>query len=405
MGVGGRRFHAEGLTMTRIVLDQVSKTYRMPKASRHRGPAVSRLDLEVADGEFLVLVGPSGCGKSTALRMIAGLEDVTSGQVWFDDREVTDIPVIERNVAFVFQDCALYPHLSVADNIGFPLRMARMPKEAIAEKVQAAAHLLKISDQLPKRPSQLSGGQRQRVAMGRSIVREPDVFLMDEPLSNLDAMLRVEMRTEISALQRELGRTTIYVTHDGEEAMTMGHRVAVLRDGVLQQCATPTALYSTPANAFVAGFVGSPQMNFIAGMLWHDLEWQVAFGPVLLTLPEQVVARHPRLGRREGVPVILGFRPETIRIDPYAPDDVALEIQVTAVQQFGKETRVLFRAPEYGQGVNEIPELDRITSKVGRPGDLTMTLTPAQPIELGAYLRLRIEPDALHLFDRSGRAL
>jgi multiple sugar transport system ATP-binding protein len=218
-------------------------------------------------------------------------------------------------------------------------------------------------------------------------------------------MLRVEMRTEISALQRELGRTTIYVTHDGEEAMTMGHRVAVLRDGVLQQLGPPSALYSQPANAFVAGFVGSPQMNFVAGMLWHDVEWQVAFGPTLLTLPESTVARHPRLGRREGVPVIVGFRPETVVIDPEAPDTVALDIDVTAVQQFGKETRVLLRAPEYGQGVGEIPELDRITNKVGRPGDLMMTITPAQPMYIGDHLRLRLDPDALHLFDRSGVAL
>jgi multiple sugar transport system ATP-binding protein len=391
--------------MTRIVLDRVTKTYRLPKALRHRGPALSELALTVEEGEFLVLVGPSGCGKSTALRLIAGLEEATSGDIYFDDVNVTDLPVIDRNIAFVFQDLALYPHLTVADNIGFPLRMARLPKEAIAEKVWAAARLLKIVDQLNKRPSQLSGGQRQRVAMGRSIVRDPDVFLMDEPLSNLDAMLRIEMRTEISALQRELGRTTVYVTHDGEEAMTMGHRVAVLRDGILQQCGAPSALYATPVNAFVAGFVGSPQMNFVAGMLWHDLEWQVAFGPTLLTLSDSIVARHPRLGRREGVPVIVGFRPETICIDPEAPDTVALDIDVTSVQQYGKETRVLFRAPEYGQGVGEIPELDRITNKVGRSGDLMMTLTPAQPMEIGEHLRLRLDPDAVHLFDRSGLAL
>jgi len=293
----------------------------------------------------------------------------------------------------------------VAENIGFPLRMAHLAKDVADHKVLSAARLLHIEEQLPKRPSQLSGGQRQRVAMGRCIVRDPDVFLMDEPLSNLDAMLRVEMRAEISSLQRELGRTMIYVTHDGEEAMTMGHRVAVLRDGVLQQCARPSDLYAMPANAFVAGFVGSPQMNFVSAMLWHDQEWQISFGPVLMTLSDATLARHPRLSRREGVPVIVGFRPETIRIDPYAPDPAALDVQVTEVQQFGKETRVLFRGPQYGQGVGEIPELDQITSKVGRPGELTMTLTPPEHVDIGARLRLWIDPDALHLFDRSGRAL
>jgi len=397
--------------MTRIVLEKATKIYPMPRrfrpsrALRERGPALADLDLAVEDGEFLVLVGPSGCGKSTALRLIAGLEEATSGSIWFDETDVTSIPVIERNIAFVFQDAALYPHLTVAENIGFPLRMAHLAKDVADHKVLSAARLLHIEEQLPKRPSQLSGGQRQRVAMGRCIVRDPDVFLMDEPLSNLDAMLRVEMRAEISSLQRELGRTMIYVTHDGEEAMTMGHRVAVLRDGVLQQCARPSDLYAMPANAFVAGFVGSPQMNFVSAMLWHDQEWQISFGPVLMTLSDATLARHPRLSRREGVPVIVGFRPETIRIDPYAPDPAALDVQVTEVQQFGKETRVLFRGPQYGQGVGEIPELDQITSKVGRPGELTMTLTPPEHVDIGARLRLWIDPDALHLFDRSGRAL
>ena len=395
--------------MTHIVLDRVTKVYPAPRAfgfraRQRRDPAVRDLSLTVRHGEFLVLVGPSGCGKSTALRLIAGLEEATAGEIYFDGWDVTDLPVVERNVAFVFQDCALYPHLTVADNIGFPLRMAHLPKEAIAAKVSAAAHLLHIEDQLPKRPAQLSGGQRQRVAMGRSIVREPDVFLMDEPLSNLDAMLRVEMRTEISALQRELGRTTVYVTHDGEEAMTMGHRVAVLRDGVLQQCAPPQDLYAQPANAFVAGFVGSPQMNFVEGMLWHDRDWQVAFGPTLITLPEITIARHPRLPRREG-PVIVGFRPEAVRIDPTAPDPGALDIDVIDVHQFGKETRVLFRSPRYGQGVGEIPDLDAVTSKVGRSGDLSMTLTPPQHVAMGERLRVWIDPTALHLFDTHGIAL
>ena len=228
-------------------------------------PAVDQLNLEVHDGEFLVLVGPSGCGKTTSLRMLAGLEHVDDGSIRIDDKDVIDLPPRDRDIAMVFQNYALYPHMNVAQNMAFSLRMAKVPRAEIDERVRATAKILEIEDYLERKPRQLSGGQRQRVAMGRAIVRKPRVFLMDEPLSNLDAKLRVATRAEIAALQRKLGVTTLYVTHDQVEAMTMGDRVAVMKDGVLQQCDTPRMIYAQPANAFVAGFMGSPPMNPVDG--------------------------------------------------------------------------------------------------------------------------------------------
>src|SRR5690606_2082807 len=226
-------------------------------------PAVDKLDLEIADGEFMVLVGPSGCGKSTSLRMLAGLEEINEGAVRIGDRDVTHLPPKDRDIAMVFQNYALYPHMTVAENMGFALKMQGVPKDERLKKVREAAELLGLQDLLDRKPKALSGGQRQRVAMGRAIVRQPKVFLMDEPLSNLDAKLRVSTRTQIAALQRRLGITTVYVTHDQTEAMTMGDRVAVLKDGVLQQTDTPLNLYDKPANVFVAGFIGSPAMNLL----------------------------------------------------------------------------------------------------------------------------------------------
>jgi multiple sugar transport system ATP-binding protein len=391
--------------MVAVVLDKVSKTFFGRGLGRRPRPAIPPLDLQIEDGEFLVLVGPSGCGKTTLLRIIAGLEDATSGEVYFDGRRVTQEPPAARNLAFVFQSPALYPHLTIAENLDFPLRTARMAEAERKARVGAVAELLKLGDQLAKWPRQLSGGQRQRAAMGRAIIRDPDLFLFDEPLSNLDALLRVELRAEIAALQREIGRTTVYVTHDGEEAMTMGQRVAVLRDGALQQIGTPAELYSNPANAFVAGFVGNPQMNFVPGQVWYDGTWQLAFGAVRMTLPPATVARHLSLFRREGRSVIVGFRPETVAIDSETPDPEALEVEVSGVQHLGKEARVLFRAPDVGVGVGDIPDLDRVTSKIGRAGELTMTLSPPQPVTWGEALRLRIDPLALHLFDSLGQAL
>ena len=242
--------------MATVTFDHASRTY--PGTER---PAVDALDLHILDGEFLVLVGPSGCGKSTSLRMLAGLEDLNSGRVLIGERDVTNVQPKDRDIAMVFQNYALYPHMSVADNMGFALKIAGIPKADIRKRVEEAARILDLSEYLSRKPKALSGGQRQRVAMGRAIVRQPQVFLMDEPLSNLDAKLRVQTRTQIASLQRRLGVTTVYVTHDQTEALTMGDRIAVLNDGVLQQCDTPRGMYDHPENVFVAGFIGSPAMN------------------------------------------------------------------------------------------------------------------------------------------------
>jgi multiple sugar transport system ATP-binding protein len=385
-----------------ITLDQAAKVFPDGKV------AIAGLELTIEDGEFLVFVGPSGCGKSTALRMIAGLEETTSGEIRFGERVVTDLPAQSRNVAFVFQDYALYPHLTVAQNIGFPLRMTRTPRHEIKHKVERVARLLKLTpSEMERRPGALSGGQRQRVAMGRAIVRKPDVFLMDEPLSNLDAMLRVELRTEITTLQRDLGTTTVYVTHDQVEAMTMGHRVAVLRDGVLQQCATPTALFQTPVNAFVGGFLGTPQMNFVPAILTRepDAEWAVAFGHTVLRLPAGTVSRHPRLIHHLGEPVILGVRAEAVALKPDSPGDDVLEVRARTVEQLGNETLVRFHRPAGGVGEGCVPELQQICGKVGDPTDLAVRISPPQAVAVGERLRLRIDPAQVHLFDEAGLVL
>jgi multiple sugar transport system ATP-binding protein len=285
-------------------------------------PAVDALDLEIADGELMVLVGPSGSGKTTALRMLAGLEEVDAGAVRIGGRDVSDDPPKRRDVAMVFQNYALYPYLTVAANIAFPLRMARVPKADRDARVREVAELLELTPYLERKPGQLSGGQRQRVAMGRAIVREPQVFLMDEPLSNLDAKLRVQMRADIAELQARLGVTTVYVTHDQAEAMTLGHRVAVLRDAKLQQCDTPRALFDRPVNTFVAGFVGSPAMNLCLVPLGDD--GTAAFGGLALALPGVRVN-----GRTEA---IVGVRPEAMEL---APD--GLEASVDVVEELGSD--------------------------------------------------------------------
>jgi multiple sugar transport system ATP-binding protein len=276
--------------------------------------AVAELDLEIDDGEFLVLVGPSGCGKSTALRMVAGLEEITDGVLRIGDRIVNDLVPKERDIAMVFQNYALYPHMTVAQNIGFSLKLQRLPLEEVRRRVQRAARTLQLDEWLHRKPGQLSGGQRQRVAMGRAIVRDPEAFLMDEPLSNLDAKLRVQMRAEIARLQRDLRTTTVYVTHDQVEAMTMGDRVAVLRDGFLQQVSQPERLYAEPANVFVAAFIGSPSMNLLEGILQLDGESDATLllGRQTLTVPASLLRERPALRHYVDEPVIVGIRPEDI---------------------------------------------------------------------------------------------
>jgi multiple sugar transport system ATP-binding protein len=296
--------------------------------------AVDALDLSIADGEFMVLVGPSGSGKTTALRMLAGLEEVDAGAILIGGRDVTDLPPKRRDISMVFQNYALYPYLTVAANIGFPLRIARVPKAQREARVQEVARLLGLSDFLARKPAQLSGGQRQRVAMGRAIVRVPSVFLMDEPLSNLDAKLRVQMRADIAALQSDFGVTTVYVTHDQSEAMTLGHRVAVLHDGTLQQCGPPRELYERPVNTFVAGFIGSPAMNLCAVPLGSN--GHVAFAGVDVPLPRGLAD-----GRRG---VVVGFRPESLEL---APDGLPARVEV--VEEVGADAFVFCVADVAGE--------------------------------------------------------
>ena len=333
-------------------------------------PAVDKLNLEIEDGEFMVLVGPSGCGKSTSLRMLAGLEEVNEGSIYIGDRDVTHRPPKERDIAMVFQNYALYPHMSVADNMGFALKMQGVSKEDRAKRVMEAAKLLGLEEYLERKPKALSGGQRQRVAMGRAIVRNPQVFLMDEPLSNLDAKLRVQMRAEIASLQSRLGTTTIFVTHDQVEAMTMGHRVAVLRDGRLQQCDTPRHLYDNPANVFVAGFIGSPAMNLCTVPFAHGC---AELGGQKLTIPAG--------GSGE---VVLGLRPEALELA-----DDGLPGRVEVVEELG--------ADAYAFCAADLP---------GGEARLIARTDARHPPRIGDRVGLRPRFDEVHLFDaESGERL
>jgi multiple sugar transport system ATP-binding protein len=372
--------------MAAITLEHVEKRYG------DGYPAVNDVSLEIADGEFMILVGPSGCGKSTLLRMIVGLEDATTGEIRIGGRAVNDVPPRDRNLAMVFQNYALYPHLTVFENIAFPLRLRRLPAEEVRRRVDEAAALLELSEHLDRKPSQLSGGQRQRVAMGRAIVREADAFLFDEPLSNLDAQLRGQMRTEIARLQARLRVTTVYVTHDQVEAMTLGDRVAVLRKGVLQQVDTPRALYERPANLFVAGFIGSPAMNLIPGTL-DGGRLRLPF--VEFDLPGAVEASGA---------MIAGIRPEHLEdaavVAASAREGgVAFEVKVEVVEWLGAEQ---FAYVPYEAPPELVEPLHRLAAELDRESAQTLlvaSIDPASRIHRGEPARLWFDPANLYLFD------
>ncbi|BEH02387.1 Trehalose import ATP-binding protein SugC [bioreactor metagenome] len=338
-------------------------------------PAVNHLNLEIGDGEFMVLVGPSGCGKSTSLRMLAGLEEVNSGSVWIGDRDVTDLPPKDRDIAMVFQNYALYPHMTVADNMGFALKMQGVAKDERDRRVQEAATLLGLTELLARKPKNLSGGQRQRVAMGRAIVRNPQVFLMDEPLSNLDAKLRVQTRTQIAALQSRLGVTTVYVTHDQVEAMTMGDRVAVMKDGLLQQVDNPLVLYDRPANLFVAGFIGSPAMNLIKA--------DIVDGGASVT-GHVIPIDRAVLDKATGNTVIVGIRPESFELS----SDTGIGMHISVVEETGADSYLYGTLTE-----NEDAAL------AGNEPQIVARVTTRTPPTRGDAVNLRVDPAAVHVFD------
>ncbi|MBB6348995.1 ABC transporter ATP-binding protein [Nonomuraea muscovyensis] len=326
--------------MASIVLTNVDKVYAGGVK------AVNGLNLEIKDGEFMVLVGPSGCGKSTALRMIAGLEDISGGEIAIGDKVVNHLPPKDRDIAMVFQNYALYPHMTVEENLAFGLKLRKMPKPEIQKRVTEAAKMLGLETYLKRKPAALSGGQRQRVAMGRAIVREPQAFLMDEPLSNLDAKLRVSMRASLNTLHERLGVTTVYVTHDQVEAMTLGDRVCVLRDGLLQQVDTPQNLFDKPVNLFVAGFMGSPSMNFVTAELVRDGGAAVAFAGIKLPIPDSTFTDKPGLDQFIGKKIILGIRPsdfeDAASAGSHADGWATLPVKAEVTEELGSEINVLF---------------------------------------------------------------
>ncbi|WP_433338529.1 ABC transporter ATP-binding protein [Spirillospora sp. CA-294931] len=393
--------------MAEVALSSVGKVY--PDGTR----AVTDLNLAIADGEFLVLVGPSGCGKTTALRMVAGLEDISEGEVTIGGRVVNRVPARDRDVAMVFQSYALYPHLSVRDNIGFGLSLRKVPKAEIRAKVDRAAAILGLGEHLNRKPRNLSGGQRQRVAMGRAIVREPQAFLMDEPLSNLDAKLRVQMRAEIARIQRDLGVTTVYVTHDQTEAMTLGDRVAVMKRGELQQVAPPQELYDRPANLFVAGFIGSPAMNLLKGALADDAENpRLTVGGQTLALPPEVLAARPALRGYLGREVVVGIRPEDMEDAELttAEDGATLRSTADLVEAMGSDVLVHF-AVEAAQVVTEdTKELARdagtdVLGALEAPRtDLVARLSPRTRVKVGDPVTVKVDTGRLHFFDIDGGA-
>jgi multiple sugar transport system ATP-binding protein len=391
-----------------IVLEEVTRVF--PDGT----VAVRELDLDIADGEFMVLVGPSGSGKSTALRMIAGLEEVSSGTIRLGDRVVNDVPSRERDIAMVFQNYALYPHMTVFANMAFALKLRGVPKAEIRQRVEEAADLLSIRELLHRKPRQLSGGQRQRVAMGRAIVREPAAFLMDEPLSNLDAKLRVQMRTEIARLHQRLGTSTVYVTHDQVEAVTLADRVAVLRDGVLQQVGTPQELYERPVNLFVAAFIGSPAMNMATGrVIPHDGILAVVFGGHRLEIPSGLPLAS-RLAHFEGRGLIVGIRPEDMEDPEFVPFDAGtapLEVTIALVENLGAERIVHFDVDAPPVRTRDTLELAADLDRGGDSGagvgidegaeraTFTARLHARSKVTVGQTIKLAVDLQRLYFFD------
>jgi multiple sugar transport system ATP-binding protein len=397
--------------MAQMALVHVGKVYE--DGTR----AVTDLNIDIEDGEFIVFVGPSGCGKTTALRMIAGLETITEGEVRIGDKVVNNVPPRDRDVAMVFQSYALYPHLSVRDNIGFGLQLRKMPKPELNKRVEEVAKVLGLTEYLERKPRNLSGGQRQRVAMGRAIVRQPQAFLMDEPLSNLDAKLRVQMRSEIGRIQRDLAVTTIYVTHDQTEAMTLGHRVAVMKKGVLQQIAPPQDLYDRPFNLFVAGFIGSPAMNFLSATMRHTaIDYTLEMGDESLTIPTELMALRPALAGYVDKPLIIGIRPEDIDDAAMAGPSSGRTLRALAelVEPLGSDLMVhLSLDVPAVAGHSDLAELQKDTGDTEAPlgaaeGRTTAVarLNPRSSVREGSEVVLTLDTLRLHFFDPiSGEAV
>ena len=376
--------------MAPVNMDKLNKVYE------NGFHAVKDMSLDIADGEFMVLVGPSGCGKTTALRMVAGLEDITSGILRIGGKEVNDETPKERDIAMVFQNYALYPHMTVRDNIGFALKLRHMPKDQLIEKVNEAAEILGLTEWLDRKPGQLSGGQRQRVAMGRAIVRQPSVFLMDEPLSNLDAKLRVQMRAEVARIQRHLAVATLYVTHDQVEAMTMGDRVTVMREGVLQQAGTPQNLYDNPDNIFVAAFIGSPAMNLYDATVGVGVR-SVKIGSQEIDLPEVVRIKRPALASYAGKDVVVGLRPEHL---PAAPPDytgTVLAGDVDLVELLGSEQVVHFTIDANRVLAEGAVDHDEATAI--KHGEGVARVAPNTPVKPGDKLPMAVNLEDMYFFD------
>ena len=393
--------------MAEVQLKDVDKVY---EGGVH---AVQDLSIDVADGEFLVLVGPSGCGKTTALRMVAGLESITDGTITIGDRVVNDLSPKDRDIAMVFQNYALYPHLSVADNIAFGLRLRKTPKHVVDERIAWAAKLLDLTPYLARKPKELSGGQRQRVAMGRAIVREPQVFLMDEPLSNLDAKLRIQMRSEIAKLQHDLETTTIYVTHDQVEAMTMGDRVAVMSMGVLQQIDRPQALYDAPKSVFVASFIGTPPMNLFRGTVGTENGGvSVKLGRTTLTVEQSCVARYGAIRGLGGQDVVVGIRAEDVYPASTRPDLPTMDATVELVEALGSGVMAHLRVdapsarrPE-APGAAPVESDEKLEDALGSQPNLVAQFPPRVILKLQDTVPVAIDPGALHFFDEeTGAAL